>query len=206
MASNDFTAADGTALSTYDANWSDLTSTYVVANAEINSNILEATGAWTNAGGLYSASSSDFCQVVWVGGAADGARRRVGVRSAYNAQGYEFYAGSDATNYTAFHIGKGGAWEATKTPTSTFALADDLTVAIEATGTSPVTVEIFANGVSQGTWVDSTTPIASGSPSLAIAESSSVLNTRLDNWTDTEGGGGGFNPACGYNSTIMVNS
>jgi hypothetical protein len=211
MASDSFTNANFTPVEEHTAGgntWAGLAN--VTVFGQISSNQLgfgEAFGIACRA----SNSTSDFCQVVCKGGDYDGNTKSVLVRSSGSVRGYELMLGDlsgDTIQYVFLKKNEVYLTHADITGLGKSRLVDH-TLALKAIPSgSDVQLKGYLDGVelmfldsSASDSANSTTytdlaaesPLAAGNPAIAVAFDVNMddANSRLDDWTDTEGGGGG---------------
>ena len=168
--------------------------------ASLNGNWAVITGSWsylsTPGGCLNSASVEGLA--IWTGdtftadqyaqvGADtsqyEGPCARCGDGGGGTNNGYNIYTRAGEVNFYKWVAGS----RTTLSGTWTNSLAGGEDVKLAATGTSPVTLEVFVNGVSVGSTTDGSSPITTGNPGM-IAYQSGTSNFRGDN---VGGGGGG---------------
>lgn len=180
--SDSFTGADDTLLSAHDANWVSLSAGRPVGNFKLSSNRCIAT-AWTSAGALYSASTSDTSRITVVGN-ANPIFRDVHVRATSNSTtGYSCtLRGISEGNWTELRILKNGDYLGTGTISQ--ALNSTYEMKIVASGSSTTTVTCYINGVASSTATDSSSPILSGNPGFSVDSGSYNAGSDFDNWSD----------------------
>lgn len=180
-----FTGADGTALATHNVNWANADTDFPVANAVINSNHVRSTGTYNLFGGRYTASTSDTSVITLVGGAASSEDNTMPVvRASATSSGYGCYFSASASgNFTAVRFRKNGAYLADGN-SGTWAMASDHVMKIVASGTSPVSLSCYIDGVLVATATDSASPIASGNPGFTGYPDGNYAKSTFDNWSD----------------------
>ena len=184
MASDDFTDDDSTVLNVHNANWT-ATADYPVTNLEINSNRGQHTTTWKQSSARWIDSSYDISQIVFIGGSS-ASGRHVAARMSDEVLGYSAYLGNvSGPNYTSVYIGKNASF-LSLVGTGTWATAVDHTVRIQASGTSTVYLDATVDDVEQNQTSDSEDPYTEGSPGFWCAEAAAVVDSRFDDWTDTE--------------------
>jgi len=195
MASDSFTDTNGTALTTHDSNWADADSTYVVANYEIQSNLVRGNNDFNYCGARYTTSSVDLSQVVFKAGSYPNNAKYVIVRAdGTTNRGYTFtFAGLSTDTFTSVTLRKNGTFLSGSGSKSISRLSDQ-TVKITASGTTTVTVKGFVAGTEEITYDDSTSPLSSGNPGFcALTDTAATLSdyTDMDDWTDGVAAAGG---------------
>lgn len=179
MASDNFTGTNGTALTTYDANW--------ILNAgdfSIQTNALAANGATgtTECAARYAGTypNDHFAEAALSAVAAvANARIGVAVRCATDASAnyYGLYYDHDAGETYLFKVVAGAWTQLGASFTAGLSVGD--TLRLDVTGT---TLTYLLNGVSQGTRSDS--DLSSGSP--GVAGKGLTTGHRLDDWLSTD--------------------
>jgi len=178
VASDSFTGTNGTHLADHDANW--LSTTGAIDNITIQSNALNLA-AWVLAGAYWNGSSADDSQLIHL--ANTSAIVNVIVRAASGSNGYAWgMAESSGGNYTAGYILKNGAWVASRS--GTWAINQNHTIRVTASGTSPVVITPYVDGTALATYSDSSSPITSGHPGILLGENGGSAVTCADDWTD----------------------
>jgi hypothetical protein len=195
VATDNFTGTNGTTLYTHDNKWTDSAGNVTAENtdAEINSNQLRPAGEWVIGGGYYNNSQSadpQMSQFVVKGTAAARVYRYIAVRMGASTNGYAVrYSESSGSNYTTLEVLKDGSWIGTIS-SRTDAYANDITLKIEASGTSTTTIKVYINGTQAGSDItDSSSPITTGYPGFIIMGDGTQLNI-IDDWTDGVAAGG----------------
>ena len=146
----DFIAADGTSLDTFDSDWDFTTGADV--NTDIQSNRLELA-AWNTVVAYNSSSSEQYAEIV-LDPSATVTARRIGpaINVATGLEGQFFYFhDDDGTNYTTIQ-GHGGSagWIATLSLTGTYAIDATHTLRLVATANdgTDVTFDVFVDFLS----------------------------------------------------------
>lgn len=180
-ASDDFTGTDNTALATHNSNWGDL-NTKLVANCKLSGNALVPSTTYGLCGALYTTSTSDVSEAVFVAQAASGPSKRVHVRAGASSFGYDASLGAvSGVNTTQVLISKNNV--NLDGCSYTIAWNTDRTIRLVASGTSPVTLTVFVNGSQVCQKIDSTSPIASGNPGISIIGNGVNTDNKVDTWT-----------------------
>jgi hypothetical protein len=190
--SDDFNAADSTPIDTNDPNWVLMTAqfTSTVDDCVITGNTARTVSAWAYCSAMYNTSSSDVSQIVFKAYSDASVGKRVCVRggggASANKTGYcAIFAAGSGGNWTEVVINKDNGY-LDSWALQSHAQASDHTMKIKASGTSPVTIEVFVDGSSLGTKTDSTSPIASGKPGFYMVGNGDATVTGMDNWQDFE--------------------
>jgi hypothetical protein len=191
MASDSFTGADGTVLSTHDANWSKVSG----ADLKIYSNQLSHAG-WAGAGAYRRTDSAEDKSEVKIVATSEDVDKGPCVRMGASSHGYRaFFTTPSGGNWTRIAVSDDVGFFAYVGTTFTYAQASDWYMRIEASGTSPVTLKVYVGSTAGPTSqagtdaTDSDTPITSGNPGLYIPDSGTTENVYLDDWTDGASGG-----------------
>ena len=169
VVNQDFIAANGTSLDTFDSDW-DFT-TGADANTDIQSNRLELA-AWTTVV-VYNANSAEKDSAIVLDPAAAGTARRIGpaINVTSGQPGQYFYLDADdGTYYTTISIfgGSAGWIGATALAANTFAIADTHTLRVVETvndGTD-VTFIAYINGIAIDTYVALSAPSVTGNDGI----------------------------------------
>jgi hypothetical protein len=187
--SDTFTAANNTALATHNSDWADMDSgMYLVSNIEIYNNQVRPLSASTPAGAMNSASGSDTSQMLVKAYSDTSVWKYICVRAGLTGGTYKtgycitFNAASGG-NWTRAGIYKGGTLVQNSSAIS-YSQASDHTLKVTASGTNPVTVNGYIDGVLVVTYSDSSSPYGTGGhPGFLISPNGS--NTvYMDDWND----------------------
>lgn len=195
-ASDSCTDADGTALATHDANWTQVNSTYAVANLKIASNKCTTTSNFAQGSAYYNASSVDTSQIVMKAAtSAISGAKFVAVRMGSSQFGYSAaFATASGGNWTVMVIRKNNSFYTSIS--GSWAMASDHTVKITVSGTSTVTINVTVDGTDIGSISsDSSSPIGSGHPGFYETGGGTAGDQDYDDWTDGASGAAaaGFN-------------
>lgn len=212
MASDSFTNTDHTAIGSHTAGG--VTWAAIGGNAEAIGEIMSNQlrfGDLFSISARASSSSSDFCQVVIKAGTYVAQTKSVHVRSSASALGYQLRIdGITGDNIDSVSLYKNELFLtfADVSGLSKSRLVDH-TLAIKATPSGgDVQIKGYIDGTeitfdassasnpaSSTTYTDlaAETPLAAGNPGLTVAFETGMVdaNSGLDDWTDTQGGGGG---------------
>ena len=168
VVNQDFIAADGTSLDTFDSDW-DFT-TGADANTDIQNNRLELQSFTTVV--VYHAGSSEQYAEIVLDPSATGTARRIGpaINVATGLEGQFFYFhNDDGTNYTTIQ-GHGGSagWIATLSLTGTYAIAASHRLRIFQTANdgTDVAFDVFVNGNAEGSFVALAAPSVAGNDGI----------------------------------------
>jgi hypothetical protein len=160
-----FAGTSGTAMATYNSCWVNLTSSYVVANENLNGSN-QVTNTVYLGGGAYTGDTSSTAQMIIGPNTVVNTAKYVCVRSnPGTAAGY--CAGNNSwnsTSTTSIELLKNGGFLAGITGCPTMnQQTTSYAVAIVAIGTSSVLLTAYVNGTAcTGTYTDSSSAIASG--------------------------------------------
>lgn len=206
MATDSFTAANGTDISAHTAGgntWAGMGGG--AALGTINDGQL-GFGEGFGVAARASNSSSDYSQVVLKGGNYVGATKAVHVRSNASNDGYELRIGSITTDtVTSLHLWKNNA-SFLSGVTVSFSRLTDHTLAIKAIPSgSDVQLKGYVDGTevtfqetgtTTFTDVAANSPLAAGNPAISVKfeDGMNDANSRLDDWTDVDPSGAGTKP------------
>jgi len=187
MASDSFTGVDDTALATHDANWGDVTATYVVANMKINSGLAKVASTSASGGGRYTTSTRDESQIVFKGLDAYYNGRYVTIRSDGTNMGYAAYLGTqNALNFGRAGLNKNGVFVDYFTTTLNVPWGSDHTVRLWVSGSGASTViHLDVDGTERGSGIADASPLSAGNPGFASFDNGTNLTRCIfDDWTD----------------------
>lgn len=195
MASDNFTDTNGTHLLDHTASmtWTNTTGTnpddYTIQSNQVYG------AAWKAAVSFASTSTVDSSQITWLGNQTYTHGSKPCVRMPSNNIGYAaYFSDSSGGNWTEVTITKNGSYFGSYTSLS-YAQSDNHTIKITASGSSPVTLEVFVDGVSLGTKSDSSSPLASGYSGFSVATASRAAGALMDDWTDGAASGASSTPS-----------
>lgn len=215
MATDSFTAANDTEIGSHTAGgntWAAMGGN-ALAIGKINSNEL-GFGDGFAVSARVSTSSADYCQVTMKAGSYVADTKSVHVRASASVLGYQLrVAGFTGDTISSINLYKNEAFltNADVSGLSKSRLADH-TFAIKATPSGgDVQIKGYLDGTeitfndssatddsNSTTYTDlaSETPLASGNPALSVSFETGMddANSRLDDWTDVQAGGGGYVP------------
>ena len=181
-ASDDFNGSDGTQLLSHTSQMTWTANSAHPENCTIQSNALFCTAWLVNS--FYSTSSVDTSQIdVSATFIASGSAVSPTVRTSSGVPGYYFIFNSPSGgNWTQVTIKKNAAVYIGPITGVSISQSVGHTLKITASGSSPVTIEVFIDGSSVGTISDSSSPIISGYSGFAAL--GDAIGGGLDNWTD----------------------
>jgi hypothetical protein len=187
MATDSFDDSDSTPLATHNSEWTSIDGSHVVSNMEINSNVVETDANWRTYGAYHASSTSDYSQIVFVAQTSANVLRNHAVRAGASQLGYSVslqeISGSD---FTKIALLKNGSFLAYLDTGLTVDSASNHTLAVEASGTTTVTITAWLDDVEVSSpYDDSSTPLSSGHPAFWANETPSAGLARYDDWTDT---------------------
>jgi hypothetical protein len=185
MATDNFTAANGTALATYNAQWTAAVSGWEVRDNKANATADADSYAIRNEGG-YSADQSSKANITGMSSFSE--YRGVCARCAGSEATFRGYVvltdGSSGAGHTGIGKVTNGSTAVLKDVTTTFAANDQ--IEIRCTGTSPVTIAFYKNGVLVDSTTDNDSPYTDGAPGIYA-----YGNTPgLDDWEGADIAGG----------------
>ena len=190
MASESFTADDGTRLVDYDPNWDSVDGTFYAYCLVISDGQCRVNAGWDLGGAVNTASSSDTSQIVFKAKSTDMGDKYVCVRAGgLNGTGYNLtFFDNNSGVFTSLQLYKG--YELLFEVEVYLDEAADYTVRIEASGDSSVYLVGYIDGVEAISYTDSADPLAGGHPGFFVRAGSTPYNTCVDDWTDgvVEGG------------------
>jgi hypothetical protein len=200
MATDTFTDDDSTALTDHDTTPVDAGGDWTdpnlggkdIANAEINNNLLEATGFGAKYAAYYSNGQAEdqMSQAVVKGAASpEDTAVLIAVRMANAEAGYAVVfddrGGGSPGNWTDLYIYKSDAFWAGGSLADDYAYADDHTLKIAAAGNASVDLDYYVDGNLEDSDTDSSSPVTGGEPGVYLGKNNlAVVNTRVDDWTD----------------------
>ena len=182
MAIDNFTNTDGTNLvnHTTSTTWTQVTG--LSENTKIYSNALRQTAYRTNCG-FRSTSTADSSQVSVLASTSNNLYCGPAVRVQSASRGYTAELGThDAGYYTKVMLSKDGSWR--KSETVSYDETVSHTVKITASGTDPVTIDVYVDDTLELTYEDSSSPYASGYSGLFCSNNTASAAAMLDDWTD----------------------
>jgi len=191
--SDDFTNTNGTALATHDSNWGSMggvgtSNDYPVGNFEIQSNVSQATAAFTKAGAIYTASQDvDFCEVEvqpadYLNNSVAVCIQATSTRQGYNAR----LTSLSGDTFAAINLQEDNGTSDTFRDTATISwdrTGSPIKIRIEYIGGNVV---VTVDDVEEISWAEAT-PLTGGYPGFRLESNVDDLG-GFDNWTD--GGAG----------------
>ena len=189
MPSDDFTNVTGTAITSHNPGaWAQIASVptgYLTIYNNMCKGIISGIG-----GARYVASTADLSQARLVACSAQppaaSISKRVAVRTGAATRGYEIHLQTlSGNNYTRLAMFKNAAFLAYISTTLSVPSGVDHILRLEATGTNPVLLTCYLDGVQIGsTYSDSASPIGPGNPGFLIQGGAVADDNCIDDWTD----------------------
>jgi hypothetical protein len=179
---DNFTGTSGTSLATYNPAWVQVTGSGTAHTT--GSDSAEIAGSYS-AIYYYSGSASNISQIVVAPSSTTRSYEKMAcVRSSSGVDGYcvGFSAVSNG-NYTACYVMKSYTYLASGSCGTVSATASH-TLRLVASGTSPVALTVYVDGVQKATVTDSSSPYASGSPGFGIQGDGTPADSNVTEWQD----------------------
>jgi hypothetical protein len=179
---DNFTGASGTSLATYNPAWVQVTGSGTAHTT--GSDSAEIAGSYS-AIYYYSGSTSNISQIVVAPSSATRSYEKMAcVRSSSGVDGYCVgFSAVSSGNYTACYVMKSYTYLASGSCGTVSATASH-TLRLVASGTSPVALTVYVDGVQKATVTDSSSPYASGSPGFGIQGDGTPADSNVTEWQD----------------------
>jgi fibronectin type 3 domain-containing protein len=187
------------ALPTHDAHWKSPgtvgSASYSASNFQVRDSIVELVAASRHAAAYYGngQGANQECQVV---DKAHSVRTKyAAVRMGPGSLGYGVYLTPSSISsgaYTRVNLMRGASWIST-IGSGTWPTSSDHVLRIRVTGTSPVTIETWVDGVKLTNYTDSSTSrLTTGFPGFWCSTTADTIGSTFDSWTDAPGSTGGI--------------
>ena len=179
---DNFTGASGTSLATYNPAWVQVTGSGTAYTT--GSDSAEIAGSYS-AIYYYSGSASNISQIVVAPSSTTRSYEKMAcVRSSSGVDGYCVgFSAVTSGNYTACYVMKSYTYLASGSCGTVSATASH-TLRLVASGTSPVALTVYVDGVQKATVTDSSSPYASGSPGFGIQGDGTPADSNVTEWQD----------------------